>query len=178
MKQHGLAAQCRCRNDTGFSSGVTINQIRQHLLGNFQELREHNISKSTARRLFEVPSKYHNAAARYKGHTDARVEAKCNSYRELHIDAYYLFAHKKFRREFVSMFPRSASILSTDDMAKIKVGLPAVSRYHQVRKMFMKDDNMNPLDHDFLIPGYLLNTLGYVWLQNNPQNQTPVNNLQ
>ena len=44
--------------------------------------------------------------------------------------------------------------------------------------MFMKDDNMNPLDHDFLIPGYLLNTLGYVWLQNNPQNQTPVNNLQ
>ena len=76
------------------------------------------------------------------------------------------------------MFPRSASILSTDDMAKIKVGLPAVSRYHQVRKMFMKDDNMNPLDHDFLIPGYLLNTLGYVWLQNNPQNQTPVNNLQ
>ena len=76
------------------------------------------------------------------------------------------------------MFLRLASILSTDDMAKIKVGPPAVSRYHQVRKMFMKDDNMNPLDHDFLIPGYLLNTLGYVWLQNNPQNQTPVSNLQ
>ena len=76
------------------------------------------------------------------------------------------------------MFPRLASILSTDDMAKIKVGPPAVSRYHQVCGMFMKDDNMNLPDYDFPIPGYLLNTSGYMWLQNNPQNQTPANNLQ
>ena len=75
------------------------------------------------------------------------------------------------------MFPHSASILSTDDMAKIKVGPPAVSQYHQVRKILMKDDNMNLPDHDFPIPGYLLNASGYMWLQNNPQNQTPVNNL-
>ena len=76
------------------------------------------------------------------------------------------------------MFPRPASILPTDDTAKIKVGPPAVSRYHQVRKTFMKDDNMNLPDHDFPIPGYLSNTSGYMWLQNNPQHQTPVNNLQ
>ena len=37
LKQHGLAAQCRRRNDTGFSSGVTINQIRQHLLEKVQD---------------------------------------------------------------------------------------------------------------------------------------------
>ena len=168
MKQHGLAAQCRRRNDTGFSSGVTINQIRQHLQENVQGLREHNISKSTVRRLFEAPNKSHNASARNKGHIDARVGTKCNSYRESHIDVHYLFARNKFRREFVSMFPRSAPILSTDDMVKIKVGPPAVSRYHQVRKMFMRDDNMNLPDHDFPIPGYLLITSGYMWLQNNP----------
>ena len=127
MKQHGPAAQCRRRNDTGFSSGVTINQIRQHLLENVQGLCKHNISKSTVRRLFEAPN----------------------------IDAHYLFARNKFRREFVSMFPRSASILSTDDMSKIKFGLPAVSRYHQVRKMFMKDENMNLPDYDFPVPRYL-----------------------
>ena len=63
------------------------------------------------------------------------------------------------------MFPCSVSILSTDDMAKIKVGPPAVSQYHQVRKMFMKDDNMNLPDYGFPIPRYLLNTLGYMWLQ-------------
>ena len=105
MRQHGLAAQCRRQNDTGFSSGITINQIRQHLLENVQGLCEHNISKSTVRRVFEAPNKSHNAAWRYKGHIDARVETKCNSYRELHIDAHHLFACNKFHREFVSVFP-------------------------------------------------------------------------
>ena len=42
----------------------------------------------------------------------------------------------------------------------------------------MKDDNMSLHHHDFPIPGYLFNASGYMWLQNNPQNQTPVNNLQ
>ena len=37
LKQHGLAVQYRRRNDTGFSSGVTINQIRQHLLEMFKD---------------------------------------------------------------------------------------------------------------------------------------------
>ena len=44
--------------------------------------------------------------------------------------------------------------------------------------MFMKDHNMNLPDEDLPISGYLLNTSRYMWLQNNPQNQTPVNNLQ
>ena len=164
LKQHGLAAQCRRRNDTGFSSGVIINQIRQHLLENVQGLREH-ISKFSFRGLFKAYNKSQNAAARYNGHIVARVGTKFNSYRESHIDAHHLFARKKFCREFISMFPCSVSILSTDDMAKIKVGPPAVSQYHQVRKMFMKDDNMNLPDYGFPIPRYLLNTLGYMWLQ-------------
>ena len=98
LKQHGLAAQCRRRNDTGFSSGVTINQIRQNLLENVQGQREHNISKSRVRRLFEAPNKSHNAATRYKGHIDVRVGTKCNSYTESYIDAHYLFARNKIRR--------------------------------------------------------------------------------
>ena len=50
------------------------------------------------------------------------------------------------------MFPCSAFSLSTDDMVKIKVVLPAVSRYHKFCQMFMKDDNMNLPDRDFPIP--------------------------
>ena len=102
-KQHGLAAQCRRRNDTGFSSGVIINQIRQHLLENVQGLREH-ISNFSFRGLFKAYNKSHNAAARYNGHIVARVGTKFNSYRESHIDAHHLFGCKKFRREFVSIF--------------------------------------------------------------------------
>ena len=171
LKQQGLAAQCRRRNDTGYSSGVTVSQIRKHLLEFVPGLREHNISHSTVRRFFEAPHTCYNASARYKGYIGARVGAKCNSYREPNKDAHYLFARNKFRREFVSLFPRSSAILSTDDMAKIKVGPPAVSRYHQMRKIFLKGDEPNLPDHDFPIPGYLLNTSGYMWLQNNNSQQ-------
>ena len=119
MKQHGLAAQCRRRNDTGFSSGVTINQIRQDLLEMFKDymsISQNLLSEDFSRHLT-------NPKMQLRG----RVGTKCNSHRELHIDAHYLFAHNKFHREFVPMFPRSASISSTDDMAKIKVGPPEVS---------------------------------------------------
>ena len=53
LKQHGLAAQCRRRNDTGYSSGVTVSQIRKHLLEFVPGLREHNISHSTVRRFLK-----------------------------------------------------------------------------------------------------------------------------
>ena len=39
----------------------------------------------------------------------------------------------------------------------------------------MKNDNVNLPDEDFPIPGNLLDTSGYMSLQNNPQNQIPVN---
>ena len=67
----------------------------------------------------------------------------------------------------VTLMQLHSAILSSDDMAKIKVGPLAVSRYHQMRKIFLKGDQPNLPDHDFPIPGYLLNTSGYMWLQNN-----------
>ena len=39
--------------------------------------------------------------------------------------------------------------VSCDTMNKIKVGTLAVSRYHQIKKIFMKDDNPRTPDHDF-----------------------------
>ena len=38
---------------------------------------------------------------------------------------------------------------------------PAVSRYHQQHRFFMRDDALNLWDHDFPIPGYLITTSGY-----------------
>lgn len=45
-------------------------------------------------------------------------------------------------------------------MAKVKVGAPAVSRYHHIERFFPNDDMPNLNDHDFLVPGYLLNVSG------------------
>ena len=70
-------------------------------------------------------------------------------------------------RELVSLFSDSIGILSMDDMAKIKVGPPAVSRYHQLKRTFPTNDQPNFSDHDFPIPGYVLSLSGYMFLDHN-----------
>ena len=63
-----------------------------------------------------------------------------------------------------AMLSNSIKIISMDDMAKIKVGPPAVSRYHQLKQLFPSADQPNFSDHDFPIPGYYLNVSGYMEL--------------
>lgn len=58
-----------------------------------------------------------------------------------------------------------------DDMAKIKVGAPAVSRYHQIRRLFPTNDSPNFEDHDFPVPNYLLSVSGYMFLKMNPREE-------
>ena len=53
------------------------------------------------------------------------------------------------RREFAELFKDDISIFSMDDMNKIKVGPPAVSRYHQLRRLYSSSDMPNMPDHDF-----------------------------
>ena len=83
------------------------------------------------------------------------------------MDTHYLFSRCKMRRELASLFSDSIGILSMDDMAKIKVGPPAVSRYHQLKRTFPTNDQPNFSDHDFPIPGYLLSLSGYMFLDHN-----------
>ena len=133
VKQHGFAAKSRRRTGTGSSSDVLVVQIREHLLDKVPSLKEHGISISTTRRLFHAPNKGNVASLRYKALIDARIGCKKNSYREYHPDSHYLFTRNKERQEFCTMFDADSCILSMDDMAKIKVSAPAVSRYHQIR---------------------------------------------
>ena len=83
-------------------------------------------------------------------------------YRELHENAHYLLARNKYRREFVSLYPKNAVTISTDDMAEVTVGPPAVSCYHQIIKIFLEEDKPNYPDQDFSMPSYLLNVSGYM----------------
>ena len=50
-------------------------------------------------------------------------------------------------------------------MAKIKVGAPAVSGYHQIKCILPVNEQENLNDHDFPVPGYLLATSGYMFLE-------------
>ncbi|CAB4044267.1 PREDICTED: uncharacterized protein LOC105443326 [Paramuricea clavata] len=113
-----------------------------------------------------IPStKQRVASRRYHCLVDARVATKSNRYREFHPDSHYLFSRNKHRREFCTLFQSDVCIASMDDMAKIKVGAPAVSRYHQLRRLCPTMDMPNYADHDFLVPNYLLSASGYMFLE-------------
>ena len=149
VKQHGIAAQNRRHNETGSSSGICIQQICKNLFDKVPGLKQHGISLSITRRLFHAANKGNVASRRYKAFVDGRISVKNNSYREFHPDSHYLFARNKQRKEFCTLFDSHSCILSMDDMAKIKVGAPAVSSYHQLQRMSSLSDMPNLTDHDF-----------------------------
>ena len=172
VKQHGFSAQFRRRTETGYSPGVTIPEIRDHLLKEVSGLRDYGISFSTTRRLFQAPDKGNKTSRRYQCLIDARIGIKSNCYREYHPYAHYLFSRNKHRREFCSLFQSESCIISMDDMAKLKVGAPAVSRYHNIRWLFATSDAPNYKDHDFPVPNYLLSVSGYMILEDHTFDNT------
>jgi len=175
VKQHGFAAQSRRRTEVGYSTGVTIKQIQNHIYSKYPEIENHKISLTTICRIFEAPNKGRRTSKRYTSYVNARVGTKGNSYRESHIDAHYLFARNKMRREMASLFSDEIGLISVDDMSKIKVGAPAVSRYHQIKRIFPENDQLNLNDHDFPVPGYLISVSGHMMLTNKDQEHPTLN---
>ena len=60
------------------------------------------------------------------------------------------------------MYPKECKFYSCDDMNKLRMGpSPAVSRYHQQNRFFLRDKEPNLNDHVLPHPGYLLAVSGY-----------------
>ena len=89
IKQHSFFAQNRRRTETGYSSDVKMKQIQQHIYPN---LKQHKLSLSTIRRMFNAPNKHFNTVDRYKSLMNTYFGTKKNSYRQFHTDEHYLFA--------------------------------------------------------------------------------------
>ena len=83
---------------------------------------------------------------------DAAVPCKDNSRRKENLDVHYQLSRTKLRREMAAYFPDEITIVSADSMNKIRYGTLAVSRYHQIRKIFMNSDKPKYLDHGFPLP--------------------------
>jgi hypothetical protein len=122
IKQQSFAAHGRRRESTGTGTGVTLKDLRQHLLQNIPGLKEHGISRDTIHHLMVAPRKNSSRADRYKGHIDAKVTAKKNDYREGSLNQHFLFARVNYREELCSMFSDEARFYSSDDMNKLRMG--------------------------------------------------------
>ena len=136
------------------------------MLREIPELEEKGISRDCIHLLMKPPRRNSIRAHRYKELVDARVPGKRNSYREDSANQHFLFSRVAYREEFVSKFKDECTFYSCDDMNKIKMGpAPAVSRYHQIQRFFISDDEPNLGDHDFPNPGYLIVCSGYQSLE-------------
>ena len=147
-------------------TGVSLKNIRDHVLKVVPGLRDVGIGRDSIHLLMKPPRKNTVRASRYKSLVDARVPRKRNNYREENGNQHFLFARVLYREEFVAKFNKECVFLSCDDMNKIKMGpATAVSRYHQQFRFFMTDDSPDFADHDFPNPGYLITCSGYQILQ-------------
>ena len=162
IKQQSFAAHARRRKSTRTGTGVTLRDLKQHLLDTVPGLKDHGISVDTVHHLMVAPRKNSSHADRYKGLIDAKVAAKKNNYREGCENQHFLFARVNYREELCSKFHEEACFYSSDDMNKLRMGpSTAVSRYHQQNRFFMRNDMPNLWDHDFPHAGYLITTSGY-----------------
>ena len=79
-------------------------------------------------------------------------------------------AQQKLFKEFQMLFRQPC--ISGDDMNIIQVGRPAVSRYHQVRRLFGYECGPNYETHDFPLPELGIKLGGFMVL--NPPTPVPV----
>ncbi len=76
---HGFAAKSRRRNLIANSWGVTLEDLKQHLLDNIPDLNEDGISRKTVHHLMMSPRAGTHAAKKYKGLIQARIPKKSNN---------------------------------------------------------------------------------------------------
>ena len=163
VKMHGFGAHQRRRTGTGTSNGVTVEQIRQHVLENVDGLEK--ISRSKIYNLLQPARSTSKEASRHVDAIDVRVGVKTCDISKENINAHEYFATVEAVRQMSAEYPSEVTLMSCDSKAKVHIGGQAVSRYHQLRTFFPVDDMPHYHDHDFPVPGYLIEPDGYLVLQ-------------
>jgi hypothetical protein len=163
VRLHGFAAHIRQRTGTATSCGVALKDIREHVLENVDGLDK--ISKTKIYYLMQPARSNTRDAARHKDALDIRVGTKNCDVSKENTNAQEYFATVKNIRQMCAMYPDECVAFSCDSKAKIHIGGQAVSRYHQIKTFFPSDDCPHYNDHDFPVPGYLIEPDGYLLLQ-------------
>jgi hypothetical protein len=152
------------RRDAVLRCGRTVEACRKHLLKNIPGLK--TISWQTVRRL-TIPPKINTTSAR-RHHNEAPLilnqRPAANDKRADNPNSHYCNAEVKITSEAFAFFSGEATLMSCDDLAKIKVGIPAVSQYHRLSGIVAPADIPVVPDHAFPAGNrYLLTPAGYVW---------------
>eukprot|EP00117_Sycon_ciliatum_P025801 scpid112226/ scgid21331/ len=82
IQNHGFSAQSRRRSTVGNDMGVSLTDIREHVMKRMPEVREKGISRTAIHQLLVAPRQSTINAARYHGLVKARVPGKNNNLRK------------------------------------------------------------------------------------------------
>ena len=176
VKANGHAAQERRRDDTSKSAGVSIADVRKHIMNEIPELGKRGVSLGAIRTLFCPPSRAAKSAENYHSYIPAKVPHKRNNVRKEHKNSHYLFARVKYRRELAQMFREHFSVISVDCMNQLRCSFNTMaSRYHQINTYYLEDDEPDNYDHDFPVPRYLIKPSGILELSNKTSEDTILN---
>jgi hypothetical protein len=77
---------------------------------------------------------------------------------KLHPDERFCNAQIKMLIDFLSLFSEQSKLVSLDTKCKIKIGIPAVSKYVHSNKYFSTNARPIVFDHDFPIAEGMLIT--------------------
>ena len=129
LKINAFKAQEKRRDDNFRSCGVSLKDIKNHLLEKIPGLAEHGISPNTIRYMFVTASKRHSSAARYKSLIQCKVLKKDNSGRnENGVFNHFIHSRVGFRMERANKYNSDYTIINADTMNNIHVGTLTVSR--------------------------------------------------
>lgn len=163
-------AESRRRNNVEYCRGFTAKDLKEYILKRFAEekLQQVTMSEATISRLFNPPKKNYNSASYYKGIFDVN---KCggifslkaiiniigmNKIADLHDDDRFAKAQVKYLISYLSSFEQDSLLISMDDKAKVKIGIPCISHHVKSRKYFVKGTEPETSDHDFPLANGLL----------------------
>ena len=140
--------------------GFRLQDAQLHLCKSIPGLYENGFSIDTLHHLFSAPRKGTIQGAKFKGHIDARVAAKSNSYRDLTEGVHFGRAQQNLIQEFFAYHGQPN--FSGDDMNIIQVGRTAVSRYIRSRDFFAGGKGYNNATHDFPCSRYGIKMGGFM----------------
>ena len=160
---HGFSAQERRRTSDGCSNGVTLAELQAHLLRSVPGLK--TISRTAIHQLMVPPRKETLKASRYHSVVNVRVPGKRNDKHGDHKDSHFCLAQMGYIKEFSAQFQQETALISCDNKNKINAGSLAVSRYHQLKRLFPVSDGPRYLDHDFPVRNAKITPSGYLVLE-------------
>ena len=148
--QNGVSAQGK-RRHTGLTVGVSLREIRAHVLRVVPGLSNFGISTNSVARLFMAPHNGRRSGKDYKSYIEFKVPSKDDTMRKQNPIQHTCKAQVNCVMEMGADYRDQCHSAGLDDKAKITVGTWCVSKFIKDKNRYPAGQGPKKLDHGFVI---------------------------